>query len=86
MREAVFVGDVRHGGARISSDQRMGRARGQCHPPRDQVPGDGADQTGQNHMRGHVMEVYHTGTHGLGDTRAEAESSHERADEPSACI
>ncbi len=87
VREAVFVGDVRHGSARISSNQRMGRARGQCHPPRDQVPGDGTDQTGQDHMRRDMFEVYHPGTHSFRNTRAEAESSHEvkKAAQATAC-
>ena len=72
--ETAQQAHARHGGAGVAADQGVRRTGGQAEPPGDQIPGDGARQSGHNHVGGHQAYIHEAPAHRPGNRRAEHES------------
>ena len=64
------IGDGR---PRIAADQRVGRTRWQSQPPRDQIPGYGADEPRHDHVGRDELDVDEALAHRPGHSGAERE-------------
>ena len=68
-------GGMHHGGAGVATDQSVGGGGGKSPPPGEEIPDDGAEESGHDHVLIDVIEADHATADSLGDGGAEEEGS-----------